>query len=56
MTLLIHIGYSKTGSTWLQSYFSANKNFEMVERNIISETFGHPGLFEFNSNAKHPAW
>lgn len=49
MKLLIHIGYPKAGSTWLQSFFSSHKElFHIANRREISENFGHRNLFDFN--------
>ena len=49
MTILVHIGYPKAGSTWLQNFFSIKKNnFDVVNRREISKNFGHKKIFDFH--------
>ena len=49
MTTLIHIGYPKTGSTWLQeNFFKNNQIFFNANRRDLSLNFGHPKVFDFN--------
>ncbi len=49
MTIVIHIGYPKSGSTWLQeNFFKNNKIFSNANRRDLSLNFGHPKVFDFN--------
>ena len=49
--MLIHIGYHKTASTWLQKRFFVKENgyFKPLSMSDIVESFVTPGCFEFNS-------
>ncbi len=53
--LVIHIGYPKAGSSWLQEivFNSPDFGFASVPRHDISLDFGVPGPFEFNPKATH---
>jgi len=49
--VLIHVGYVKTGSTWLQTQIFNNKNlgFALVcDRPLLTHQIIHPPIFEFN--------
>ena len=51
MKTLIHIGYPKAASTWLQkSLFPAIREFELVPETIISQRLLKPGTFVFDGN------
>jgi len=46
---LIHIGYHKTGTTWLQhEFFAVQPGIYMVPRDRIVEAFVAPGAFSFD--------
>jgi hypothetical protein len=49
--VLIHIGYHKTASTWLQKRFFIKENgyFKPLSMSEIVESFVIPGCFNFNS-------
>lgn len=50
MSILLHIGYPKTASSWLQKkYFSKIENYEMIHRKVIQRNFLEPGAFEFDA-------
>ncbi len=53
--LVIHIGYPKAGSSWLQEivFNSPDFGFASVPRHDIALDFGVPGPFEFNPKATH---
>ena len=51
MSILLHIGYPKTASSWLQKkYFSEIENCAIINRKVIQRCFLEPGAFEFNAN------
>lgn len=51
MKTLIHIGYPKAASTWLQrSVFPAVNNFTFLPENVVSEKLFKPGAFVFNAD------
>jgi hypothetical protein len=51
MKTIIHIGYPKAASTWLQkSLFPAIEEYEMVPENVISQKLLKPGAFVFDGN------
>lgn len=51
MKTIIHIGYPKAASTWLQqSLFPAIKGFELVPGTMISQRLLKPGTFVFDGN------
>ena len=51
MKTLIHIGYPKAASTWLQrSLFPAIREFDIVPENDISQRLLKPGAFVFDGN------
>ena len=51
MKTIVHIGYPKAASTWLQkSLFPAIEEYEMVPENVISQKLLKPGAFVFNGN------
>jgi hypothetical protein len=51
MKTLIHIGYPKAASTWLQqSLFPAIQGFELVPETMISQRLLKPGVFVFDGN------
>jgi hypothetical protein len=58
MTLILHIGYHKPGSTALQSWLSNNRA-ELAQENIIfptglSEWLGHPEIAWAYNDANFP--
>lgn len=49
MNTIIHIGYPKTASSWLQDeYFPKVKNCSVISRKTIQHCFLEPGAFEFD--------
>ena len=49
MSTIIHIGFPKAASTWLQqSLFPAVKNYEIVIESVVSEKLLKPGSFVFD--------
>ena len=49
MSTIIHIGYPKTASSWLQEeFFPKIENCTMIPRKKIQHYFLDPGAFEFN--------
>jgi hypothetical protein len=50
MSILLHIGYPKTASSWLQkNYFSKVENCKRIDRKTIQRLFLEPGAFEFDA-------
>lgn len=49
MKVLLHIGYPKTASTWLQeNFFPHVRNIRSFDRKSIQKYFLEPGAFDFN--------
>lgn len=51
---LIHIGFPKTGTTWLQhEFFPFVKNIDFVRREAVSEILVKPNTFEWEKDFAH---
>lgn len=50
MTFIVHVGFPKAASTFLQENIFDNKifNFELFNRKEITNLYGKPGAFEFD--------
>ncbi|MDD2549137.1 MAG: hypothetical protein PHD00_03475 [Bacteroidales bacterium] len=46
---IIHLGYPKTGTTWLQDmFFKHVSNFQYVKKNVCNDIFVKPNAFSFD--------
>jgi hypothetical protein len=46
---IIHLGYPKTGTTWIQEeFFKHISNYQYVKKNICNDIFAKPNAFSFD--------